>query len=208
MDNFDLKTYLTENKLTANSVLLYENETFDKVGDILKTKVKPEVTKMMSKAASSTKEVAQIVGKEFNQENADKALSLAKDFYNTLVKVADKITSDPKSLKNISKFIPKEKYSLLLGVIGSIYKVISGFEVDAGFFSGVEYSFGDPSAMIAIFGTLVVLKLLIRALYIIASVRKGVGKVKKGINKVKGLFKEEEMDDSLNFSDIESLLNR
>jgi len=166
----------------------------------LKDKIKPTLSKIFSTGKSKSKEVYDIVKKEFNQENADKALNILKKTYDGIKNAANKATDNPEQLKAISNFIPSLKITGIATAIGSVYTIISGYGWEStGWFSAPEMVFGDPNTILSIGILLATIKLIIYALQAIAGTRKGVGAVKS-------MFKEDEdvMGD-VEFNDIESI---
>lgn len=201
MDNFDIKKYLTENQLTPNSVMMYrENSIIIHEGILqdLGAKVKPALDKIFSVGKSKSKQAYDIIKKEVTDpDNARKALEVVKKSYKGIQAVADSATGNPDKLKSIQKFMPSLK-TLGIGTgIGTIYQLVSGFDiVKDGWFSSPDIVWGDPTIALMIGGFLITLKLVIYALQAIAGIRKGV-------DTVKGMFSEDMGD--IDFKDIESI---
>ena len=176
----------------------------------LKDKIKPTLSKIFSTGKSKSKEVYDIVKKEFNDEgNQEKAkaaalaaLDASSKAYKFILKTAEKGVTDD-NLKKISNILPSLRLTGLGTAIGVIYQMVAGASgPDTTFFGLVPTSsptLGDPSTAIYIGTILVSLKLVIYALQAIARTRKGVGAVKS-------MFKEDEdvMGD-VEFNDIESI---
>ena len=219
MDTFDLKTYLVENKLT-NYSKIYEEESetpYQKVWDFAKDS-EPKIKQTLRNAAKFSGKTYELVKKEFNKENADKALEVAKKSYNTLKSLVDQATSDPKKIKQISKFIPSLKTSAIGGALSIAYQVITGASTitkdisilgfDTGLSTPSGISWGDPSISVTIFGILIALKLVMMALQTIASARKGIGAVKSFFSSDEDSSEPLNEQDDMDFSDIKSLLNK
>lgn len=219
MDTFDLKTYLVENKLT-NYSKIYEEESetpYQKVWDFAKDS-EPKIKQSLRNAAKFSGKTYELVKKEFNKENIDKALEVSKKSYNTLKSLVDKATSDPKKIKQISKFIPSIQNSVIGGVVSAAYQIISGASTISkdisilGFDTGLSIpggmSWGDPSISVTIFSILIALKLVMMALQTIASARKGIGAVKSFFSSDEESSEPLNEQDDMDFSDIKSLLNK
>ena len=201
MDNFDLRAYLNENRLLEDKSI--------------KDQISPRVDKLITTSNAKSKQFYDIVKKEFNQENAEKALKVSKNFYTKLKNLADKATSDPKKIRDISRFIPKIKDTIIFGAIGSIYKMISGFDMgtktknidliftDLDIPTGIDPTLGDPSIWINISIILISLKIFISILSVISKMRKGVGAIKS-------IFKEDDtpVNFKFNFSDVTSMIDK
>ena len=219
MDTFDLKTYLVENKLT-NYSKIYEEESetpYQKVWDFTKDS-EPKIKQLLRNASKFSGKTYELVKKEFNQENADKALEEVTKSYNTLKSLVDQATSDPKKIKQISKFIPSLKNSAFAGAVSIAYQLITGASVITkdisifGFDTGLSVpsgtSMGDPTISVTIFGILIGLKLVMHALEVIASARKGIGALKSFFSSDKDSSEPLNEQDDMDFSDIKSLLNK
>jgi hypothetical protein len=196
MTNFDYKKWVTENKYGKPLHQIEEGTLSD-----LKDKIKPALSKVLSTGKSKSKQVFDIVKKEFNQENADKALNVLNKTYNGVKIIADKSTGDPEALKNISKFIPSLKTTAIVTALGATYKLISGtYLQDTGWFGmGKEVVWGDPSTILSIGILLAAIKLIMYALQVIAGARKGV-------DGIKSIFKEnEDVMGDVEFKDIEKI---
>lgn len=209
MDNFDLRKYLAENRLFEE-----EASTYQKIWDFSK-KSEPKVRQTLRNAARFSGKTLTLVKKEFNKENAEKGLKVAKDLYTGLKGLVDKATSDPEKIKQISKFIPTIKNSFVGSVVLGAYQIVTGtsanwqnitlFGMDTGIdkFGGMNW--GNPDTAITIFAILASLKLIMYALQTIASIRKGIGAAKD-------IFSLEETDNlnenDIDFKDIEALVNK
>ena len=73
MNNFDLRKYLAENRLLEDKSI--------------KDQIAPRVDKLITTSNAKSKQFYDIVKKEFNQENAEKALKVSKNFYTKLNKL-------------------------------------------------------------------------------------------------------------------------
>jgi len=205
MNNFDLRKYLAKNRLLEDKSI--------------KDQITPRVDKLITTSNAKSTQFYNIVKKEFNQENAEKALKVSKNFYTKLKNLADKATSDPKKLRDISRFIPKIKDTVFFGTIGSIYEIVSGFdfklkntEISPEVFgkelfnvdvpTGADPTLGDPSIWIYISAILISLKIFISILSVISKMRKGVGAIKS-------IFKEDDtpVNIKFNFNDITSIID-
>jgi len=205
MEDFDLRKYLAKNRLLEDKSI--------------KDQITPRVDKLITTSNAKSTQFYNIVKKEFNQENAEKALKVSKNFYTKLKNLADKATSDPKKLRDISRFIPKIKDTVFFGTIGSIYEIVSGFdfglkntEISPEVFgkelfnidvpTGADPTLGDPSIWIYISAILISLKIFISILSVISKMRKGVGAIKS-------IFKEDDtpVNIKFNFNDITSIID-
>jgi len=205
MEDFDLRKYLAKNRLLEDKSI--------------KDQITPRVDKLITTSNTKSTQFYNIVKKEFNQENAEKALKVSKNFYTKLKNLADKATSDPKKLRDISRFIPKIKDTVFFGTIGSIYEIVSGFdfglkktEISPEVFgkelfnvdvpTGADPTLGDPSIWIYISAILISLKIFISILSVISKMRKGVGAIKS-------IFKEDDtpVNIKFNFNDITSIID-
>jgi len=206
MEDFDLRKYLAKNRLLEDKSI--------------KDQITPRVDKLITTSNAKSTQFYNIVKKEFNQENAEKALKVSKNFYTKLKNLSDKATSDPEKLRDISRFIPKIKDTVFFGTIGSIYEIVSGFdfglkktELSPEFFgkelfnidvpTGADPTLGDPSIWIYISAILISLKIFISILSVISKMRKGVGAIKS-------IFKEDDTQVNIkfNFSDVTSMTDR
>jgi len=206
MEDFDLRKYLAKNRLLEDKSI--------------KDQITPRVDKLITTSNAKSTQFYNIVKKEFNQENAEKALKVSKNFYTKLKNLSDKATSDPEKLRDISRFIPKIKDTVFFGTIGSIYEIVSGFdfglkktELSPEFFgkelfnidvpTGADPTLGDPSIWIYISAILISLKIFISILSVISKMRKGVGAIKS-------IFKEDDTQVNIkfNFSDVTSMIDR
>jgi len=209
MDNFDLRKYLAEGRLFEE-----ESSTYQKVWDFSQ-KAEPKVRETLRNAARFSGKTFSLVKKEFNKENAEKGLEVAKNLYTKLKGLADKATSDPKRIEQISKFIPTIKNSFVGSVVLGAYQIVTGtsanwenitfFGMDTGIdkFGGMNW--GNPDTAITIFAILASLKLIIYALQGIAQIRKGIGAVKDtfSLEETDNLYENE-----IDFKDLEALMNK
>lgn len=208
MDNFDLRKYLAEGRL-------FEEETtpYQKVWDFSK-QAEPKVRETLKNAARFSGKTFTLVKKEFNKENAEKGLKVAKDLYTGLKGLADKATSNPENIKQISKFIPSIKNSFVGSVVLGAYQIVTGTSANwesikfLGMDTGIDkfggMNWGNPDTAITIFAILASLKLVMYALQGIATIRKGIGAVKD-------TFLEETDDlneNNIDFKDLEALMNK
>ena len=201
MEQFDLKKFLVENKLTVNSALLFEQQSFSNPSIAVKDKVAPALNKVISTATSKSKQAFDIVKKEFNEQNAQKALDLASKAYRGIKNVADKATSNPENLKTLSKLIPSLKNSAIGTALGAMYQIISGTHIESTGWFSKDIVWGDPTTALNVGIFLVALKLLVYTLQAIANIRKGA-------SALKGIFKENEELANLDFSDIKTLFSK
>ena len=231
MNTFDLKKFLTENKLTSNSRNIELNEATQEelyrfrqyrteessvnegILQDLGDKAKPALSKVFSIGKSKSKQVYDIVKKEIKDpENAQKALDIVSKAYNGIKNVADKATSNPEDLKAISKFIPPITASIIGSSILAVYKIWDGTDI---VLPGLKLSWEDIKKLDVVepgsaeFGdpsVAITIGAILVTLKLVMYALQAIADLRKGTGAIKRMFNEnEEAMTDVDFSDIEGI---